>query len=222
MRTFGDLIKEAVETSVDRLNGSSLTTEYLVNSLYRKDRFKKVWNKNVELPAPKKKTKKQVTRQIPSLTSDEYKVLDTVCDIHNITIYDILGTRRSRVIVDARTQAMAIFYVYLFYAYTRTAKIFGKDHSTVIHAVNNTRDLSEIDSNYAAQFSRTIEAVKKAVPHLFEVDTELYDKYKQQIQTRKHSRPVHVSRAVPRNTIEVILDDQVQTLEEALNNAKVN
>lgn len=222
MRTFGDLIKEAVETSVDRLNGSPLTTEYLVNSLYRKDRFKKIWNKNAELPAPKKKNKKQVSKHIPSLTSDEYKVLNAVCDVHSITIYDILGTRRSRVIVDARTQAMAIFYVYLFYAYTRTAKVFGKDHSTVIHAVNNTKDLSEIDSNYAAQFSRTIEAVRRAVPHLFEVDTELSNKYKQQIQTRKHSKPVHVSRGVPRNTIKVILNDQVKTLEEALNSEEVN
>lgn len=222
MRTFGDLIKEAVEASVQRLNGASYTTDYIVRTLHQKDRFKSVWNKRVDIPTPKKKTKKQVTKHIPSLTSDEYKVLDAVCDVHNITIYDILGTRRSRAIVDARTQAMAIFYVYLFYAYSRTGKIFAKDHSTVIHAVNNTRDLSEIDSNYAAQFSRTIKAVRGAVPHLFEVDTEISNKYKQQIQTRKYSKPVHVNRAIPRNTIEVILNDQVKTLEEALNSEQVN
>lgn len=69
----------------------------------------------------------------------ESDVLNTVADHYGLTVKDILSVRRNRELVDARLSAY-LAYRLLGWTTTRIGKTFGRDHSTVVVAVQNASD----------------------------------------------------------------------------------
>ena len=63
-------------------------------------------------------------------------ILDNCAAFFNIRKEDILGNRRTKEIASARQICMYLFRELLGYSLLKTGSFFGKDHTTVMHAVN--------------------------------------------------------------------------------------
>jgi chromosomal replication initiation ATPase DnaA len=65
-----------------------------------------------------------------------YKVMLDVCDMHGYTIDQLHARCKARAVSDFRISLMcSIYYLHAKKGYTNTAKLFKRDHSTVISHV---------------------------------------------------------------------------------------
>jgi len=60
--------------------------------------------------------------------------VQNIADDHGVTVEDIFGKRRHAPIARARQEAFTALRWYGF-SYPQIGRIFGRDHSTVIHGV---------------------------------------------------------------------------------------
>jgi len=75
-----------------------------------------------------------------------------VCWQMQISEYDILSKSRSTPLPDARSIAMTLIYKYADVYKSDIAKTFGKDHSTVIFALNKCQDLLDTDKKFKENY----------------------------------------------------------------------
>jgi len=199
MQTIGDFVDKIIEISVEHFNGTSYSREDIKSKILKVPGAKKYYYRVLNPLKEKKPIKKQV---LPTLTNEEYKILTIIAREHNVDINKLVSTSRKREVVDARMQAMVIFYVYLFYTYKRAGDIFSRDHSTVIHAIDTSNDLLDSDVGFTRSFVKTLSAVKEDLPHLFESHDRLNQQFKEVFQKRKvvngigHSDKKHFIRAI--------------------------
>lgn len=88
------------------------------------------------------------------------EIIGRVAFLMNISYDDILGDLRHRHVVEARH--IAIFLIRETYprmALTKLGKIFNRDHSTVIYALQNIINLCKTDKD----FKKTFETVKNSL-----------------------------------------------------------
>ena len=82
-------------------------------------------------------------------------IIDTVSEVLNIHVNDILSTKRKSDLVLARQISMYICRSKLGLSYPEIGKIFGgKDHSTVIHSVKTIENKIKDDVNIANLFEQ--------------------------------------------------------------------
>ena len=89
------------------------------------------------------------------------KIIDIVAFYYNETKEDIRGTKRPRNLVDAR-------HIFCYLAKNNTAAtlkeigayIGGKDHSTVIHAIDKITDLLQTDKPMQRHYNKIIQLIK--------------------------------------------------------------
>jgi hypothetical protein len=165
MQTVGELIEHIIDINVLHFKGSALQKEALLTKIRKIPESKLLWRKVI---SPIKHKKKETRTLLPKMSREEMLILNAVANQHFVTLEEIISKSRKREIVDARMQAMVIFYGYLFYSLKRIGLLFNRDHSTVLHAINTTNDLIRINNIYAKQFHKCVQSVKKVVPELFE------------------------------------------------------
>lgn len=88
----------------------------------------------------------------------------------------ILGRRRLRPYADARQMAMQIVRQSTKLNLTDIGRLFDRDHSTVIHAINSVRSLIGISDNYRDEFNQILgeydRLIKELQPDPIEVIVE--------------------------------------------------
>ena len=72
----------------------------------------------------------------------------SACNLFHINKEMILSKSRLREVVEPRQICMFVFYKRMKMTLNQTGNIFGKDHSTVIHAVKNVKNLMEHDEEF--------------------------------------------------------------------------
>jgi len=79
-------------------------------------------------------------------------VMNFISDYANITHEDIMGNRRIRLFTDCRK--MAIFFIFSGTKMNKSsvARLFNKDHATILHALHGHNNLMEVDYNYKKMF----------------------------------------------------------------------
>lgn len=182
MQTIGDLIDKIIDINVEHFNGTSYSKEAIRSKIFKIPGARKYYYRVLN-PVQKKVQKEDGL--LPKLTNEEYKILMVIADQHNVEIGQLVSKSRKREVVDARMQAMVIFYVYLFYTFKRAGNLFLRDHSTVIHAVETSNDLFQTNEGYTRSFAKTLERVKEEVPHLFETNHKVDFKFKEMFARRK-------------------------------------
>ena len=182
MQTIGDFIDKVLEISVEHFNGTDYSNEIIKSKILKLPGAKKYYYRVLN---PTKEYKKVEKQTLPTLTNEEYKILMIVSEEHNVDVNKLISTSRKREIVEARMQAMSIFYVYLFYTYKRTGDVFLRDHSTVIHGIETTNNLLSSDAGFNKSFVKTLNRIKEDLPYLFESHDKLNLEFKQTLGNRK-------------------------------------
>lgn len=92
---------------------------------------------------------------------DEQKVLRVVASFYNITVPQILGTKRNKELVFPRQVAMYIIRENANLSFPKIAKLFGgKDHTTVMHSCEKIENIIKEDENLRQELSLIRERVK--------------------------------------------------------------
>lgn len=76
-------------------------------------------------------------------------IIDSVCKYYNLEKSEILSKSRTSHLVLARQVAMYLCKLDLELSFPVIAKVFGKDHTTILHAFNSIKKKSESDSALA-------------------------------------------------------------------------
>ena len=92
-------------------------------------------------------------------------LVDTCCEFFAITRKQLFGRSRKRCIVEARQTCMYLMRKYKLYGSLKEiGRFFGKrDHSTVIHAINNIDSLLYTDINFENKLTEIEKIVFKGL-----------------------------------------------------------
>jgi len=75
-------------------------------------------------------------------------IIERVCKHYQIPISQLYIKRNFREIVEARSVVMYLLHRYLGMTSTEVARIFDKNHATVLHNCNKVEGFMDIDKNY--------------------------------------------------------------------------
>ncbi len=67
-------------------------------------------------------------------------IVEETAAAHGVTVAEMMGPRRIRRIAHARQEAMATIYAETKFSYPQVGEFFGRDHTTVIHAVRRVAE----------------------------------------------------------------------------------
>lgn len=84
------------------------------------------------------RTEKDLTKRIDNL-------IKRICESFNVSKKELMSKRRFRPFVDARNVGMYILHKHYNLSSTAVGKVFGKDHSTVLHACKSIEGFIEFD-----------------------------------------------------------------------------
>jgi chromosomal replication initiator protein len=85
---------------------------------------------------------------------DMQRITAVVCDHFGVERSEILSRRRSRHIATPRQVAMYLCRVHLRTSYPRLGELFGRDHSTAIHAIETTEARLQRDVGFQEALER--------------------------------------------------------------------
>jgi chromosomal replication initiator protein len=86
-------------------------------------------------------------RQRQAIAND---IIDKVCTYYNISIEQIKGRKRYKTVIMARHMSMFLLRNRLKLKLKDIAKMYGRDHSTVIHSIASIQDQSDVDVDVRA------------------------------------------------------------------------
>jgi hypothetical protein len=172
MQTVRDYIKESIKHTLRCRGESVLLEEKIYKKFISENKVtQKQLRRQVNPIMFERNTyvdNKKVLRTVPIPTERELKILIHIENVTNIPIADILGRSRKREKVDARRMFMVILNVYLNVDLMETGRKVGRDHSTVIHAVNTHDSYMESEPTYRRMFGRVIDLLRQEFPLDFE------------------------------------------------------
>lgn len=83
------------------------------------------------------------------------KIIDSICEVFDLTVRDIRGKRRTAYIAQARQVVMYLLREELEYPLEKVAaEVNRKDHTTVIHACEKIEGMIEKDERFAEKINR--------------------------------------------------------------------
>jgi hypothetical protein len=170
MQNIDDYIRTSINYAVEKMGGYPGDAVRIYRSIITQEGFdKKIRRRPVSNIRTKRNNPVKSSGRL-LLTEDE-KIIFNIIYLQTDTSYEQLeGDSRKREVVDVRKKAMTLFAVYLGYKLKRVGLMFGgRDHSTVIHAINTHDDLLQSNSSYAIKFKRLLDEVREQLPHYFEI-----------------------------------------------------
>lgn len=87
---------------------------------------------------PSVSNKKMSPKQRQSLCNE---IIEKVCAYYGVSVKDVVGRTRFKEIVMARHMAIYIIRNKVKYKLKATGMLFNRDHTTVIHAIQNINNL---------------------------------------------------------------------------------
>ena len=102
--------------------------------------------------------------------------IQAVCNVTGVKRRHILGQRRFRHYTDARHMAMLLTRQSTKLSLTSIGRLFERDHSTVIHALNSIGSVMDVSKEHSRRFSEVVNEydrlIKKLQPDAIEVIVE--------------------------------------------------
>ena len=95
----------------------------------------------------------------PKITID--KIIDVCCDYYNVDKDDLTGKKKSKEIVDPRQICMYLITEILNTPLKTIGGVFGRDHTTVMHARDKVTRMLKDDSNLRSEVSELKEIIKQ-------------------------------------------------------------
>ncbi len=84
------------------------------------------------------------------------EIMKVICEVFHVGMDEIMGRLRQQRIVTARQIAMAMLHRHTMMNKSDIAKMFDRDHTSVLHSLRTVKNLSYVDEDYKQQIS-TIE-----------------------------------------------------------------
>jgi len=91
-----------------------------------------------------------------------HAVFSFVEEVFQVTREELLGARRLRRITDARRVAMVLCYSGSALNKSAVARMFEKDHATILHAIKTHNQLIEVDATYNALVMNVVQMLEHA------------------------------------------------------------
>ena len=88
------------------------------------------------------------------------EIEELIAKAANLSVEEISGRSREKEAVEARHIAWFIAHDYLRYTYLYIARMYGRDHTTIMYGVEKMRDVK--------MSKKIIEKIENAVPGIFE------------------------------------------------------
>lgn len=165
MQTIRNIVEIVVkECSKDLPEVDTWYVDRTVTKILALESIKPYKNKSFGSNKKKKPVKIKPYRR---MSADELKIVQIACDYNHYDFNSVISNSRKRGVVEVRMILMCFFYYYRAYTYSDLGRMFGRDHSTIIHNTGTNEDLLESDSMYAIKYFNTIAKIKEEVPHLF-------------------------------------------------------
>ncbi len=86
------------------------------------------------------------------------RVIRQSCETFGADARDVLAYNRRPTVCDARHVAMAVLYVRFGWTLKRIGRTFGRDHSTVHHAICKVRNLCDVDPEFLSKTMAVLRA----------------------------------------------------------------
>jgi hypothetical protein len=180
MQTIRDLVEKTIEESIDYLVNKKGLKEleddsFLLESTLRKvldnPEIKKIKNKMLPVVKDSGSAKENTPSIVRPIILATHSITDIeICQIVSKLFYveynKLFIACRERTIIDARMQTANIMNKYLGYSLKKIGSIFGKDHSTVVHWLNNHRDLIETNNAYLLLYQKYLECLQEQMPQV--------------------------------------------------------
>ena len=122
-------------------------------------------------------------------TAEEVEIAQIVCEVHQVSYEKLFAKGRKREIIDARAQYCSFLYTKLRYSFKRVGLIFGRDHSTIINAVNMHEKLLETCKDYAIKYAEVCHRIEKEIPHLLSdsnIIKEVFENFREERNKRRN------------------------------------
>ena len=88
-------------------------------------------------------------------TNDSFNIIvDSACEYFNVSREDLLSKTRLMGVVRARHSAMLLCEIILNVSTVENGRMFGRDHSTIIHAKQSISDQCHVNKAFNAQFKK--------------------------------------------------------------------
>jgi chromosomal replication initiator protein len=71
----------------------------------------------------------------PGISTTVFSIIRDVARKHDLTVPMIMGDSRNKPIVAARQEAIWRIWRERGYAFARIGRVFGKDHTTIMHSI---------------------------------------------------------------------------------------
>lgn len=107
------------------------------------------------------------------------KLIDKMEDVFGLSRTYVFGKCRKREIIEIRMQMYALMRNDFDYTLPKIGKIFDRDHSSVIHLLNQHENALQTDEKYAIRYS---EFKGKMCGHMFEEENEFVVKVLESIE----------------------------------------
>lgn len=101
----------------------------------------------------------KVRIHIKPIDNIEKYLIGIMAEEFDITEKMILSSNRCREAVTARMFLIKLLRIYTKYTKSRIGKLFNRDHSTVIYALNTFEDLCETEMAFRERFGKIYERV---------------------------------------------------------------
>jgi len=170
MQNIDDYIKKSIEYTVQKMGGYPGDAIRIYRNLINLKGFdKKIRQRKIDNSKISRKNPVKSSNRL-NLSPDEKVMFEIIYEQTQISFEELESKGRKRTIVDVRKKAMVIFAIYLDYTLEKTGLLFGgRDHSTVVHAINSHDDLLQSNGAYAIGFKRLLDEVKERLPHHFNI-----------------------------------------------------
>lgn len=129
-----DFIAENVNTNIREMEGF-LSKVHFLATLYGKE--------SASLAETYEAFKEQAEVKKEKLSPET--ILDIVCEYYGVDKNDVKGKKKSSVVVEPRMMAIYLIYDMLGLPLVSIGKIFGRDHTTIIHARDKITEKARVE-----------------------------------------------------------------------------
>jgi chromosomal replication initiator protein len=84
----------------------------------------------------------------------DHKIIAFFCRTFNISESDLKGRSRKAEIVGVRQLCQYFLHKKVYLSLSATGRIFGRDHSTVIHSIQTVNNRVETERDYREKFTK--------------------------------------------------------------------
>ena len=94
----------------------------------------------------------QEYKKFPTVKINPMTIVDDVLKLYDVTLDDVKKKSRKRKVVLPRQVCMTFLKMHTDWTYNHIGEFFGgRDHTTVIHAIQTIKDLTDVDQDFRSK-----------------------------------------------------------------------